>query len=597
MKTRDQIEEKYKLDVKGLFTSEEKFLEELENLKNDINEIKKFEGHILDSSDNLLNLYKLSEDLDSRIEKVYVYASLNHDFDLADEKGDENYGKAYKLYQEYNNLSAFITPELLKNDYSVIEKYINENKELKKYEIVLKEIFRLKEHILDKNEELILSKLSNALKTPYSAYSKLTDVDLKFGKVKDEDGKNVELSEANWSSFIESKSRNVRKNAFKKFFGAYKSVINSTAELLSSQVKQDNAMANIRKYDNAMNASLNVNDVDSCVYNNLINAINKNMNILHRQWDIRKKVLGIKELHLYDTYVPLVREYNKKYSYEDAKELVLKSLSVLGEDYCKVLKRFFDERWIDVYPNENKRGGAYCTCCYLTNPYVVTNFNERYGSVSTITHELGHGMHYHYAQTNNRYYDYGYTIFVAEVASQVNEILLALHILNTSDDKNEKIFVLDELIKHFKSSVVRQTMFAEFEKEIHEKEQNGDVLTCNYLCDAYYDLNKRYFGKNVVVDEEIKYEWSRIPHFYYNFYVYQYSTGYIAALKIASDIFNKKENALDKYLEFLKLGCTKDPVESLKIAGVDLTKETAFDEAFIEFNKQMDEFEKLIGKE
>lgn len=597
MKTRNEIEEKYKLDVKGLFETENIFLEEIEKLKVEIQEIKKFEGHILDNSNNLLNLYKLSEDLDSRIEKVYVYASLNHDFDLANEKGDENYGKAYKLYQEYNNLSAFITPELLKNDYSIIEKYIEENNELKKYEILLKETFRLKEHVLDKNEELILSKLSNALKTPYSAYSKLTDVDLTFGEVENEEGKLVELTEANWSSFIESKSRNVRENVFKKFYDAYKSVINSTAELLSAEVKQNNALADIRKYDNAMSASLNVNNVDSCVYNNLIKAVNKNMDIIHRQWDIRKEILGLNELHLYDTYVPLVKEYEKKYSYEDAKELVLKSLDVLGKEYCDVLKKFFDERWIDVYPNENKRGGAYCTCCYLTNPYVVTNFDERYGDVSTITHELGHGMHYHYAQTNTSYYDYGYTIFVAEVASQVNEILLALYVLNTSDDKNEKIFVLDELIKHFKSSVVRQTMFSEFEKEIHEKEQNGDVLTCNYLCDTYYDLNKKYFGENVVVDEEIKYEWSRIPHFYYNFYVYQYSTGYIAALKIASDIFNKKENALEKYLEFLKLGCTKDPVESLKIAGVDLTKETVFDEAFIEFNKQMDEFEKLVGKE
>ena len=597
MKTRNEIEEKYKLNTKELFKNDEEFLEELEILKEEILKVKKYEGNVLKNSNNLYELLELIEDLDKRVEKLYIYAHINNDFDLADEKNNENYGKIMKFYQEYGSLTAFLVPELLENDFEIIEKYISENKKILKYERMLKEIFKAKKHVLNKNEECIIFKLSETLNSSEDVYSKLTDVDLTFGKVKNDNNEMIELSESNWASLIESKNRNVRQHVFKKFFGTYKTIINTTSELLSTYVKKNNVMANIRKYDSAMDASLTKNNVDINVYNNLINSINKNLETIYRQWDIRKKVLGIKDLHLYDTYVPLVKEYNKKYTYEEARELILKSLEVLGTEYCDILKKFFDEKWIDVYPNKNKRGGAYCTCCYLTHPYVLTNFDERYGDVSTITHELGHGMHYYYAQKNNEYNDYSYTIFVAEVASQVNEILLALHVLNTSNDEKEKIFVLDELIKHFKSSVVRQTMFAEFEKDIHEKEQNGEILTCKYLCDSYYELNRKYFGDKIKLDDEIRYEWSRIPHFYYNFYVYQYSTGYIAALKIASDIFNKKENALEKYLEFLKLGCTKDPVESLKVAGVDLTNEEVFEEAFNEFNKQMDEFEKLVGKE
>ena len=517
--------------------------------------------------------------------------------DLSDTKGNEYYGVAYKLNKEYGTLSSYVVPELLEHDYKEIDDYIKENEDLKKYENSLKEIFRLKSHMLSKNEEYILTKLSDTFTSPEDIYSKLTDVDLKFGTVKDEDGNEVELTESNWATFIESKNRYVRKNVFEKFFTAYKSIINTTSELLSSEVKKNNAISQIRKYDSAMQRSLDANDVSPKVYEKLISSIEKNLKTVYRQWSIRKEKMKLDELHLYDTYVPLTEEFDKKYTYEEASKMILDSLKVMGEDYVNTLSRAFLEKWIDVMPNENKRGGAYCTCCYLTHPYVMTNFNERYGDVSTITHELGHAMHYYYAQTNNIYCDYGYSIFVAEVASQVNEILLALHVLNISDNKEEKIFILDTLMKHFKSSVVRQAMFAEFEKNIHESEQNGEILTPECLCNKYYDLNKKYFGDDVIVDDKIRYEWSRIPHFYYNFYVYQYSTGYIAALKIAYDIFNGNKQTLDNYLEFLKLGSTKDPVESLKVAGVDLTKDDVYDEAFSMLNKQMDEFEKLIREE
>lgn len=594
MKTRAEIDDKYKINLTDLFESDNEFKNEIKSLEKDVEKISEYENHLLDNSDKLLEFLKLSDDLDIRLEKVFLYAHINNDCDLENKTYNEFYGMANKIYTKYSSLIAFFTPELLKQDYSIIDNFIKENEGLKKYERYLKEIYRMKEHMLSKEENLIITNLYETMDIAENAYSKLTDVDLKFGKIKLQNGEEVELTESNWPSLIESKNREDRKNVFNKFFNGYKSIINTTSELMSGKVKTNNALSRIYKYNNALEKSLDVNNIDIKVYNTLIESINENLDTLHRQWKIRKDVLKVDELHLYDTYVPLVKDYEKKYSYEDAKEIILDTASLLGEDYKSTMQRFFDEKWIDVYPNKNKRGGAYCTCFYDTHPYVLTNFDSKYDDVSTIIHEFGHGMHYYYAQNNQEYVDYNYSIFVAEVASQVNEILLALNILNKTEDKNEKIFILDVLMKHFKSSVARQTMFAEFEKIMHDKDSNGEILTYQTLCNDYYELNKKYFGEDIVVDDEIRYEWSRIPHFYYNFYVYQYSTGYIAALKIASDIFNKKEGALDKYLEFLSLGCTKDPVESLKVAGVDLTNKETFNDAFKEFNKEMDEFESLI---
>ena len=432
---------------------------------------------------------------------------------------------------------------------------------------------------------------------PEDTFSKLTDVDLKFGNIKDENNKKIEINNNNYATYLESYNRNVRKNAFKTLYKGYESIINTSSELISGEVKLHNSISNIRGYKSSLYASLINNNVDSNVYKILVKSINDNLNIIHKQWQIRKDVLGLNKLHLYDTYVPLVDGYNKLYTFDEGKELILKALKPLGEDYINILKKSFNERWIDVYPTTNKRMGGYCTACYLTHPYVFLNFDGRFDEVSTIAHELGHAMHYYYAIKNNSYQNYSYTIFVAEVASQVNELLLSYYMLNNNNEKDEKLYIVDELIKRFKASVVRQTMFSEFELNIHELEQNGEVLTKNLLCDQYYKLNKKYFGNNVVIDKEIEYEWSRIPHFYYNFYVYQYATGYIAAMKIAKDIYNNKPNALDNYIKFLGLGSKIDPVESLKLAGVDLTDEKVYKDAFNEFNSLLDLYTSLLKKE
>lgn len=591
---RNEIPEKYKINLTELFDSNEKFLNEISLLEKEIDKIKKYKGTLLN---NLYETLKLDTDIEKRLERLFIYAHINNDIDLSDDLYNKYYGMVIKLNREYSEYSSYIVPELMSYDYKDIEKLYDKDKRLLEYEIVLKDIFRKKKYILSEKEEKLLSMMSDTFSVPEDTFSKLTDVDLKFGNIKDENNKKVEITNNNYATYLESNNRKVRKNAFKTLYKGYENIINTNSELLSGEVKLHNRIAKIRGYNSSLEASLISNNVTDEVYKTLLKSIENNLSIIHKQWKIRKNVLEVDKLHIYDTYVPLVENYNKKYSFDEGKELVLNALKPLGDDYVGLLKKAFDERWIDVYPTKNKRMGGYCTACYLTHPYVFLNFDGRFDEVSTIAHELGHAMHYYYAINNNSYQNYGYTIFVAEVASQVNELLLSYYMLDEAKEKQEKLYIIDELLKRFKASVVRQTMFSEFELEIHNLEQNGEVLTKDLMCKNYYELNKKYYGKFVTVDKEIMYEWSRIPHFYYNFYVYQYATGYVAAMKIANDIYNKKENALENYKKFLKLGCTKDPVESLKVAGVDLTKKEMYDEAFKEFDKTLDLYTELLKKE
>ena len=590
-KNRTEIPIEYKIDLSQLFKSDEDFIEEIDLLYKEIPKISNYKEKVLD---NLYDLLELDTSISKRIERLFIYAHINNDIDLSDDRYNKYYGNVIKLNKKYSENSSYIVPELMKYEYCDIEKIYKKDSRLLEYEVVFKDIFRKKEHVLSEKEEIIITKLSDLFNVPEDTFSKLTDVDLKFGSIKDENNNIIEINNSNYATYLESNNRRVRKNAFKTLYKGYKGIINTSSELLSGEVKLHNSIAEIRKYSSSLEASLVSNNVDSNVYNILIKSINDNLGIIHKQWDIRKKVLKLKNLHLYDTYVPLVKNYSKKYTFSEAKEIVLKALSVLGDNYITVLKEAFNNRWIDVYPTKNKRMGGYCTACYLTHPYVFLNFDGRFDEVSTIAHELGHAMHYYYAMKNNSYQNYSYTIFVAEVASQVNELLLSYYMLDNTTNRDEKLCVVDELIKRFKASVVRQTMFSEFELNIHELEQNGEVLTKDLLCDNYYNLNKKYFGESINLDDEIKYEWSRIPHFYYNFYVYQYATGYIAAMKIAKNIYNNKPGAKEKYLNFLSLGCTKPPVESLKVADVDLTDEKVYKDAFDEFDYILNSYLKLL---
>lgn len=591
-KKREEFDNCTKWCVTDLYQDEEKFEQAYKELEDSLVKYQDYKNHILDSAKNLYELLEMDNNLNKKLEQVYIYAHIQNDQDTANTKYQTLYGRACKLYEKYNEESSFIVPEILKGSIELIEKYIKELPKLKEYERVLKEIFRFQKYTLSEPEEKLLSSMTSIFNTPDDVYSLLTDADMKFGTIKVED-KDVELTEKSYRKMIESSNRSVRKNAFEKLFGTYGEFKNTYASLLASEAKKNNKLASIRGYKSALNKALYANNIPDEIYTNLINAVKKNIKPLSRFWQLKKQALGVSTLHLYDTYASITKEIKHEYTFEEAKELIMKSLSVLGDDYITALNKAFDEGWIDYCANDAKRNGAYCTACYNVHPYVLLSFDGTFNNVSTLAHELGHAMHYYYAIKNQSYQDYGYSIFVAEVASQVNQIILSKYLIEHTNNIEEKKYLIDDLICDFKAAIYRQTMFADFEKRIHELDQNGEILTYENMCDIYYKLNKEYFGENIVVDDLIKYEWERIPHFYMNFYVYQYATAYAAAIKIAMDILNQKEGAVDKYLEFLSLGCTKTPIESLKVAGVDITKESTFKETFEYFNNLVEELEGL----
>ncbi len=590
---RTEYPESLKWNVKDLYNSLKDYESDYHYIKEHLKDYAKYQGHILDSENTLYEVLSFDFKISEMLERVYVYAHINNDSDTTDVKYQAMFGKAYKLYEEYNEATSFLVPEILKGSWKLIEEYIDKNPKLEDYERVLKNIFRMKKYVLSDKEEKILSSLSTTFSTPDNVYSYLTDADMKFGTIKDQFGKKHELNERTYHEFIESNDRVMRKQAFTKLLSTYGKFKNTYASILASEVNNNNKVAQIRGYDSAKEASLYKNEIPTSIYDNLISTVKKNIAPLSKFWKIKKEALGVSKLHLYDTYTALTNSNTKKYTAKEAEELLYQALSVLGDDYIHDLKKAFLERWIDFCPNDNKRNGAYCTACYSVHPYVLLSYNGTLENVSTLAHELGHAMHYYYAINNQSYQDYGYSIFVAEVASQVNQILLSKYLINQTSDIEEKKYLIDDLIRDFKATIYRQTMFADFEATIHASAQAGEVLTHEYLSNTYYQLNKEYMGKNIVVDEVVKYEWERIPHFYMNFYVYQYATAYAAAIKTAKDILEEKEGARENYLEFLKLGATKTPIESLKIAGVDMRQEETLNDAFVYFNDLVDELEKL----
>ncbi len=592
-KKREEYCEQLKWNVKDLYASEKEYKKDFEEVESRLKELALFKGHIMESAKKILALLELDTEVDKKIEQIYVYAHLQNDQDTTNVKYQVLYKKAYKLYESYRETTSFIVPEILKSTEEVVEKFLKEEKGLKSYERMLKDLFKMKPFILDESREQLISQFSGVMGVPDEVFSYLTDADLKFGTILNEKGEEEELNEKSYRKFIESPNREVRKNAFLKLFTTYGDFKNTYAALLASEVAKNNKIALIRSYKSTLHSSLFGNDIPESVYFNLIATVKKNIAPLSKFWKIKKKNLGVEELHLYDTFASGIKIPTKTYSENDAKQVILDSLNVLGENYIKDLTQAFDEGWIDYPPNDGKRNGAYCTACYNVHPYVLLSFDGTLNNVSTLAHELGHAMHYYYAIKNQSYQDYGYSIFVAEVASQVNQILLSKHLIEKSTSKEEKMYLIDDLISDFKSTIYRQTMFADFELQIHEKEQKGEVLTHELLSDLYYKLNQEYFGENITIDDEIRYEWERIPHFYMKFYVYQYATAYAAAIKIAMDILNQKENACEHYLEFLGLGCTKTPIESLKVAGVDMTREETLQEAFTYFEDLVRELKEL----
>ncbi len=591
---RKDYDENLRWNLEDLFSREKDYDDACNQVLEDIKRFDSYKGHIISNSENLYNFITFYYDVLKRLERIYIYAHSLCDQDTRDTKAQDMYGKALRLFQEFSVATAFVSPEILLSDKSTITKLIDSDERLKPYRRAILEIFKYKPYTLGDKEESILSSLSSSLDTPDEVFSAISDADLKFGKIVNEEGKHVELSEKNYIKFLLNLNRGVRASAFKKLFTTYGNFKNTYAKLLSKEVEKNNKLAELRGYESALSASLFVDDIPKTIFTNLIDTVKKNVSPLSKYWKIKREILGLDELHIYDSFVPITKSCDKTYSEKDAKNLILNALSVLGDDYVSNLNKAFSERWIDFCPNEGKANGGYCTACYLTHPYILINYDGTLNSVSTLAHELGHAMHYYYAIKNQEYQDYEYSIFVAEVASQVNQILVSKYLLENTQDIEMKKYLIDDLIKDFKATIYRQTMFADFENTLHEYAKHGESLTHELIGEIYYKLNKEYQGENIKLDKLIKYEWARIPHFYSNFYVYKYVTAYAAAIKIACDILNKEEGALSSYLEFLKLGCTKTPLESLKVAHVDMSNPEVLNEAFEYFNDLVEELSELM---
>lgn len=592
---RVAVNENDKWDLTPIYQNDEAWYRDLEIAKEEIKRVSNY-TNLLDSASNLLDYIMYDEKVERLLYKLYYYAHLNSDADTTDTKYQKMVKLITDVMSEYSELGAYITPLFMKTDYSVIESYYQDEPKLKEYEFNIQDMYRYQKHTLSEEQEKMLSILSNGLSNASETYEALTDSDMKHGMILDENGNEVELTDSNYNKYISSKDRNVRKAAFDLMYDTYASYKNTITATYNGDIDTNIAIAKIRNHNTAREASLFGDNVTTDIYDNLIDTVNKNLKVLYKYYDVKKEILNLDELHLYDIYADLIPAETDLYEFEDAKNLVINALGVLGEDYITNLKKAFTERWIDIYNNKGKRSGAYSSGFYDTNPYILLNYEKQLKDVSTLAHELGHSMHTYYSCKNNKYQYSSYNIFVAEVASTVNELLLSKYMLKHSTKKEEKLYILNRLMELFKGTIFRQTMFAEFERDMYAKRENKEALTNDVLCSAYYELNKKYFGPNVVIDDAIKYEWERIPHFYYGFYVYKYATGLSAACYIVEEILNGRENALENYLDFLKTGGSMYPVEELKVAGVDICDSKVVESAIHMFEETIEEFKNLVNE-
>ena len=591
-KTRDEIDDKYKWDLSQIYSSLEEWNKDFEYVKANGDKYLEFKGK-LNNADNILKYFKFDEEFSKKADSLYMYAALKFDEDTSNSKYQELKGKIEKVLTDLSAKTSFVIPEMLKLSKEDFERFISENSELKMYDYEFKNILRMKDHILSDKEEELLASLGKSLNNSEDTASYLRNSDMKFGIIKDDLGNDVELSNTNFSKYIMDNNREVRKNAFYTLYKEYENLQNTFASSYSGKVNTDNVLALRRGFKDARDAALFGSNIDSKVYDNLIHVLHDNLSIMDDYYALKKEVMGLDEVHIYDIYSSLVPESNQSYTFEEAKKIVLDALSILGDNYITDLNKAFDEKWIDVMPSKGKKGGAYSWGSYTTNPYLLLNFNGKYDDVSTLAHELGHSMHSYYSNKNNPYIYHQYKIFVAEVASQVNELILARYLINHTSDKSEKLAILDSLMELFKGSIVRQTMFAEFEYLTHNKESEGTVLTSEFLSNEYYKLYEKYSGHNMISDKEIRYEWEKIPHFYYDFYVYQYATGLAAANYIAENIMKGDKEALNNYLKFLTLGGSQDPIDELKVAGVDMNSPKVIEQALDTFRGLIEEFKNI----
>lgn len=591
---RSDVRSEDKWDVLSVYKNIEEWEKDASKCQELIEILSSKKDTFLNSSKDFKEFILLDSSLSRLLDKVYLYTSLRSNEDMANATYQELNGKAALIYQDYQEKTSFVIPMMLATSEGKIEGYLDREKELLPFKHGIMDILRYKKHHLSAEQDKILAAFSKTLASGSDVASFLMDADIRFGNITLPNGDVVELTDSNYGIYLRDKNRDVRRQAFLRMhevYGSFKNTLNAT---LASNVNYDTVHARLTNFDSSLAMSLYSNNIPLVLYDNLIKVVHDNLPVLYRYYDIKKEILGLDEFHLYDGYVSCVKDFSKKYSFEEGKDLVLLALSVLGDEYSEVLNKAFTDGWIDKYPNRGKTGGAYSSGCYDTKPFVLLNYTNNYDDVSTLAHELGHSMHSYFSIHYNDYENHSYPLFLAEIASTVNELLLSYYMENKVSTKEEKLAILNERLDLFKGTIFRQTMFAEFEKHIHEMAYNNEILTADNLSNYYYQLNKKYFGDNVVVDDVIRYEWLEIPHFYRSFYVYQYATGLSIASYIAKNILEEKEGFKDKYIEFLKSGGRDYPLEVLKIIDVDLNGTKVFTDAMSVFEDTVDKFYELI---
>lgn len=587
-------EQKFNWNLQDIFKSIEEFNKEKKEIENILKNIETYQGKLCDTSDNLYNCYKLYEQALEKFEKVYAYGMLKYHLDMSNQEGIKIFKDVENLGTEFSVATSFITPEITYTDEEKIKDYIKNDERLIKYSRDIKEILEKKKHVLSEKEENLLSSLSEIISAPENTFDMLTNVEFKFGNLIDENEKKVELTDSNYTLYLKSQNQNVRKQAFDLMYKKYSEFINTITEMYIANVKVKAKTAKLRKYNSSLEKAVENDDASIKVYNSLIEAIDENISANYEFLKLKKQMLNLKELQMYDLYVNPFKQSKDEVSFDEAKKEVLNALQVLGEEYTNKLKEAFENNWIDVYAKPNKKGGAYSMGVYGVHPYVLMNFVNSKRDVSTIAHELGHSMHSYYSNGNQSVIDANYTIMVAEVASTVNEILLSDYQINHESDNKKKAELLYELIEMIRATFFRQAMFAEFEKIVHEKIEAEIMLSSDDLNNIYYKLNQKYFGEDVKINEQIKYEWARIPHFYSDFYVYKYATGVSAAIAIATKILNKEPGFVEKYIEMLKQGCSKKSIELLKMVDVDLESKDTYKHTVEFYNEKINELKNLL---
>ena len=596
LNTREEADARCKWAIEDLYKDDEDWKRDYELLKSRIPELTKFRGRLGESAEVLLSMQKLSDELNQLLEKVYVYANQRLHENTDNSTYQNLASQAQGLLVELSESLSFVEPGLMELPDGIIETFLDENEELLVYRQYFENIIRQKKHVLPTEQEQLLAAMGEVAESPKDIFSMFNNADIRFPEIAGEDGHPVQVTHGRYMSLMQSRNRQVRKDAFEAMYGVYGDWRNTLAAMYRANVKQEAFLAKAHKYTSDLEAALDGSHIPVKVYEQLIEAVHESMPLMYRYMKLRKKLLGVEELHMYDLYVPVIEQDHSEIPFEQAKKTVLEGLAPMGEEYLHLLREGFDHGWIDVYENQGKRTGAYSWGAYGTHPYVLLNYQGTLHDVFTLAHEMGHALHSWYSDEHQPYIYAGYRIFVAEVASTCNEALLIHYLMEQSKkagDRKKTMYLMNYFLEQFRTTLFRQTMFAEFEKITHGLQEQGETLTADRLCEIYYDLNKLYFGEEICVDQEIAMEWARIPHFYTPFYVYQYATGFSAAIALSKQILEQGAPAVEQYKKFLKGGSSMYPLELLKMAGVDMEQKAPVQDALAVFAQYLDEMERL----